>query len=106
MDLLKLIKFRTVKKYEENIHLKGAGYMTPPKKCFLHNREIFSVLYLRHFESLYHVMFFLLYQTVPNLSKFMFQPNINKLRTVRKDEKNIHLKGAGFMSPPQKIPLT
>ena len=51
-------KLRTVRKDEKNIRLRGAGYMSPPKKYLLHDREIHSVLHLGHFESLYHVMYF------------------------------------------------
>ena len=61
LDLPKINKFRTVRKYEDyekQFHLRGAGYMAPPKKYLLHDREIHSVLHLGHFESLYHVMYF------------------------------------------------
>ena len=40
------------------IHLRGAGYIAPPKKYLLHNREIHGVLFLGHYESLYHVIYF------------------------------------------------
>ena len=61
-------KFRTVLKVEKYIHPGGVGFITPPEKYLLHDREILSVLCLRHFESLYHVMYFFGFQ---DCSKFM-----------------------------------
>ena len=71
LDLLKINKFRTVRKYEDyekEFHLRGAGYMAPSKKYLLHDREIHSVLPLRHFESLYHVLYFF---AISECSKFV-----------------------------------
>ena len=42
----------------QKLDLRGAGYIAPPEKYLLHDREIHSVLYLGHYESLYHVMYF------------------------------------------------
>ena len=100
-----LIKFRTVRKYENYIHLRGVKYMNPPKKYLLHEREIHSVLYLGHFESLYHVMYFFAESDCSKFFNNLILPKIKKFRTVRKYEKYFHLRGAGYIAPPKKIPF-
>ena len=42
----------------QKLDLRRAGYIAPPEKYLLHDREINSVLYLGHYESLYQVMYF------------------------------------------------
>ena len=77
--MLKYDKFRTVLKVEKYIHPGGVGYITPPEKYLLHDREILSVLCLRHCESLYHVMYFFGFLDCSKFLKFKILINLEQI---------------------------
>ena len=107
-SVYKYNKFRTVLKVENYIHPGGVGYITPPEKYLLHDREILSVFCLTHFESLYHVIYFFGFLDCSKFLNIFIVLQVlkyDKFRTVLKVEKYIHPGGVGYITPQEKYLL-